>query len=382
MPLTGQIPCRRGAKRWHSVSAILGLALVAAASAAPPSSSLPRDVSEDLVLSPELADLIESAQAQAIQEVTDNEEKLRKRVEAASCTIGNLVFHREYGSLSKQERLAYVNAVKCLQSLPPRTPASVAPGSKSRFDDFTVTHIQQTLSIHYSGIFQPWHRWFVYQYEKALCDECGYTGYQPYWDWPKYAAAPQDSPIFNGEYIPHAGPVIEPPASIGGGQIQLPAGVGGVLVATGPFVNMTVNLGPCDLGGAMNTRCANYYTTVFNLLLTPNVDKFRLVSEGVPYMVEIGPHGGIHYTLGGDPGGDLFTSPGDPAFWVHHGQIDRMWRYTNLGSGNYAHITWANEPASNFTKLSDVIDMGYAGESTTIANVMSTTSGDFCYFYL
>jgi hypothetical protein len=25
----------------------------------------------------------------------------------------------------------------------------------------------------------PWHRWFVYTYEKALREECGYTGYQP-----------------------------------------------------------------------------------------------------------------------------------------------------------------------------------------------------------
>jgi hypothetical protein len=27
----------------------------------------------------------------------------------------------------------------------------------------------------------------------------------------------------------------------------------------------------------------------------------------------------------GDPGADLFTSPWDPAFYLHHGQIDRMW---------------------------------------------------------
>jgi hypothetical protein len=33
----------------------------------------------------------------------------------------------------------------------------------------------------------------------------------------------------------------------------------------------------------------------------------------------------VHYTIGGDPGGDLFTSPGDPAFWAHHSQMDRMW---------------------------------------------------------
>jgi tyrosinase len=207
-----------------------------------------------------------------------------------------------------------------------------------------------------------------------------------------------------------------PPPGVGGGNIQLPPGVGGGFVKTGPFANMTVNLGPVggladtapgpmgglgynprglkrDLGGAMNTRYANY-TTVLKLLLTPNVDQYRLVSEGVPYTPEIGPHGGIHYTMGGDPGGDLFTSPGDPAFWAHHSQMDRMWaiwqalggphsnRVTDLGSGNYAHQTWANEPPSPLVKLTDRIDMGYAAPSTTIGHVMSTTGGEFCYFYL
>lgn len=57
-------------------------------------------------------------------------------------------------------------------------------------------------------------------------------------------------------------------------------------------------------------------------------------------------------------------------------------RYSDLGSGPYAHVTWANEPPSNFTQLSEVIDMGYAGESTTVGHVMSTTSGEFCYFYI
>jgi tyrosinase len=327
--------------------------------------------------------------------------------------------------LSQKERLAYVNAVKCLQGLPARTPASVAPGAKSRFDDFVVTHIKQTLTIHYSGIFQPWHRWFTYQYEKALRDECGYTGYQPYWDWPLYATAPQDSPLFNGdpyslggngEYVPHPGPIISPPPGIGGDDIQLPAGLGGGFVKTGPFADMVVNLGPVggllgtapgplgglgynprglkrDLGPDMNMRYANY-TTILKLLTQPNVDAFRIVSEGVPYTPEIGPHGGVHYTIGGDPGGDLFTSPADPAFWAHHSQMDRMWalwqalgfssseRYTDLGKGSYAHRTWENMPPSGLAELSDVIEMGYAAPSTTIAHVMSTTGGEFCYFYL
>ncbi|KAK4164116.1 putative tyrosinase [Cladorrhinum sp. PSN259] len=408
------------------VSNILGSVLLA--TSVQGSVLLRRDTgTEPDVLEPpaSLVNLVETAKEQVISEVSETAAKLRKRGITPSCTPNRLYFRKEYGSLTQAQRLAYVNAVKCLQSRPARTPASVAPGAKSRFDDFVVTHIQQTLALHYTGNFQPWHRWFVYQYEKALRDECGYTGYQPYWDWPKYQNAPQNSPIFNGdpyslggngEYVPHDGPVIVPPPGIGGGNIPLAAGVGGGYVNTGPFANMTVNLGPVgglegvpagplgglghnprrmkrDLGPALNKRYANY-TTVLTLLAQPDVDAFRHVSEGVPYTVEIGPHGGMHYAIGGDPGGDLFTSPGDPAFWVHHGQMDRVWaiwqalggsqsnRYTSLGTGPYAHRTWQNNPPAPLAELSDVLEMGYAAPSTTIENVMSTTGGELCYFYL
>lgn len=93
----------------------------------------------------------------------------------------------------------------------------------------------------------------------------------------------------------------------------------------------------------------------------------------------------------GDPGGDLFTSPADPAFWVHHGQMDRLWtlwqtldpttRYIDLDNGTYGHTTWTNSPESALTTLDDVIDMGFAGPSTTIRELLSTTNGELCYFY-
>ncbi|OLN96037.1 Tyrosinase 3 [Colletotrichum chlorophyti] len=406
------------------VSSVISSALLAStalgAPASAPAACPKRSLAADEA---QFKDLTANITAQVIKRLDDREAALRASGQNATCTSDNVVFRREYGSLSQQERLAYVNAVKCLQKLPPRTPASVAAGAKSRFDDFIVTHIQQTLTIHYTGNFMPWHRWFVHLYEKALREECGYTGYQPYWDWPKYADAPQNSPIFNGDpyslggngdYVVHTGPVIVPPDGIGGSNIQLPAGVGGGFVTTGPFANMTVNLGPVggladsaagpdgglgynprglkrDVGPAMNQRYANY-TTVLNLLLKPNIAEYRLLSEGVPYTVEIGPHGGIHYTISGDPGGDLFTSPGDPAFYAHHGMMDRMWtlwqsidpdtRHQELNGGDYGHITWANSPASVKTQLTDSIDMGYTGDSIQIQNVMDTLSGPFCYFYL
>lgn len=113
------------------------------------------------------------------------------------------------------------------------------------------------MTIHYTGTFLAWHRYFVWVYEQALRDECGYTGYQPYWDWPKYANSPQTSPIFNGddysmsgngvfkEYDPIVlgtivdGVVLSP--------ITIPRGLGGGCVTEGPFKNMVLSLRQCSV---------------------------------------------------------------------------------------------------------------------------------------
>jgi hypothetical protein len=50
--------------------------------------------------------------------------------------------------LTKPERRNYIDAIKCLHSKPALTPASVASGARSRFDDFVVTHVLQTYSVH------------------------------------------------------------------------------------------------------------------------------------------------------------------------------------------------------------------------------------------
>jgi tyrosinase len=50
--------------------------------------------------------------------------------------------------LSRGEKLDYTRAVNCLAKLPAKTPAGVAAGAKSRYDDLVVTHIQQANLIH------------------------------------------------------------------------------------------------------------------------------------------------------------------------------------------------------------------------------------------
>jgi tyrosinase len=200
--------------------------------------SLPTAASTDpSVASEQLDQLSKFAQQQVNAALEDNSSK------RGTCNTFNVAVRREWNALSKNERKAYTDAVLCLQAKKAKTPASLIPGAKSRFDDWVGTHINQTMNIHYTGTFLAWHRYFTWQYEQALRNECGYKGYQPYWDWAKTAVSGLDnSPMLdgseysmsgNGEFIANQGQVI-----IGGNglpEIPIPPGSGGGCVKSGPF---------------------------------------------------------------------------------------------------------------------------------------------------
>jgi tyrosinase len=101
-----------------------------------------------------------------------------------------------------------------------------------------------------------------------------------------------------------------------------------------------------------------------------------------------GVHTGGHFTIGGDPGGDIFVSPGDPAFFLHHAQIDRTWwiwqnqDLKNRQNAIAGTITLNNNPPSRNGTLQDIIDMGVNNPGIQIAQAMSTLAGPFCYIYV
>lgn len=109
--------------------------------------------------------------------------------------------------------------------------------------------------------------------------------------------------------------------------------------------------------------------------------------QGIPG-IGIGAHGGGHYTVGLEMS-DLFSSPSDPAFYLHHGQVDRAWAiWQGIDPANRTYalsqtLTYLNSPASRNTTLTDTVNAGYAGGTAKeIKDVMSTVQGDFCYIYV
>ncbi|KAK7960348.1 Di-copper centre-containing protein, partial [Apiospora saccharicola] len=335
------------------------------------------------------------------------------------CTKEKLVVRKPWGSLSTTERNAYSDAVLCMQKLPARTPTSLVPGARTRFDDFLASHINQTQTIHYTGTFMAWHRWFTFQFEQALKNECGYQGAQPYWNWALYADDPVSSPIFDGSAFSMSGdgaPIANKgPITLLLGNfapVVLPPGNGGGCVKSGPFKDMVVNLGPValplnngsviqgtglnhnprclkrDISAGVNKAFANA-TSIMQLIgNNNNVGDFQMVMQGVPGSGSIGVHGGGHYTIGGDPAGDTFTSPGDPVFYLHHGMIDLVWwvwqmmDIPNRQNAVAGTNTFLNQPPSANTTLDTVIDLFYAGGGPiTMRELTSIHDGPFCYTY-
>ncbi|KAK2805503.1 hypothetical protein FQN51_000329 [Onygenales sp. PD_10] len=315
----------------------------------------------------------------------------------------NPIIRKEWRTLKNGEKKAYLDAVQCFLELPGLTPKEEAPGAISRFDDLVATHIKQTFEIHYVGHFLPWHRFFTAVYENALRTECGYTGAQPYWDWTLDVVDPDSfpkSPVFDAQFgFGGNGPWIEGNAS---DPMNVPGRTGGGCVLDGPFKDMTVHLGPQD-SVEDNPRClsrdlspyfAGRYLGKNQTELTlsqPDFGHFARVDDGEPSFEASGLHGGGHYGVGGTFGqmGDLYTSPADPIFHMHHANLDRVWwswqmrdleaRLTDI-SGPIFMMDYQNEQGGNVT-LEFPLSVGVNAEDITVKETMDIKGGYLCYDY-
>ena len=95
---------------------------------------------------------------------------------AAHCYEINMI---DRSDLSEEQRQEYVAAVTCLMNLPPTVDKERFPGALSRYDDFVAYHMTHAMELHGNLFLFGAHKYYVWLFEKALREECGYTGYQP-----------------------------------------------------------------------------------------------------------------------------------------------------------------------------------------------------------
>jgi tyrosinase len=179
--------------------------------------------------------------------------------------------------------------------------------------------------------------------------------------------------------------------------------------------SLTVNVGPLSQsvpgvppnpqadGLGYNPRCIrrdvnkNYATLTranytYDLITkNNNVYWMQTVMEGQLDMGLLGVHISGHQTIGGDPAGDFYSSPGDPAFWLHHGMIDRVWWiWQNLDLEKRLKdvsmtMTMFNNPPTRNGTLEDSFDLGLLAGEWKMKDLMSTLGGlggEMCYVYV
>lgn len=101
----------------------------------------------------------------------------------------------------------------------------------------------------------------------------------------------------------------------------------------------------------------------------------------------LGLHTTGHYAINGD-NTDLYSSPNDPAFFLHHAMFDRLYwihqllhpREANKVTGT---MTLQDRPPSRDATVDDLLQMGPVGETRPIKDMFDTLAGTpLCYIYL
>ncbi len=71
----------------------------------------------------------------------------------------------------------------------------------NRYEELVWAHQTQANDIHMSGIFMPWHRYYMSTFHKLLREECSYAAPMPWWDETKDAGNFAGSGLFTSEYF-------------------------------------------------------------------------------------------------------------------------------------------------------------------------------------
>ncbi|KAH8731557.1 hypothetical protein GQ44DRAFT_746267 [Phaeosphaeriaceae sp. PMI808] len=305
----------------------------------------------------------------------------------------------EWRQLSEIQRKSYIDAVLCLTT---KKAKSEIAGAVNRFDDHMAVHNSQAGNIHWVGHFILWHRYFVATYEKALREECGYTGGQPYWDW-SLDADPQNltsTRAFNSDIFDPStgfggnGPFIAP--TVGQNPLNISGNTGGGCVQDGPFTpsNFMLNFPirdclkrdfvPWILNGYADPK------VVEKVLVQENYTSFARQIENKRSLTLEDPniHASGHFGVGGIQGtmGNASNSPGDPLFYLHHGNLDRVfwtWQQQDLETrlNQVGGPIYRLDYSGPNVTLDFQVNMGNLAGNATLKDLLDTQGGILCYTY-
>jgi tyrosinase len=329
---------------------------------------------------------------------------------------------KEWRALAKSEKADFLEAFKCLAETPRNgklspvgNPGDIPPvnTTTSYLDDVSYVHMDLNHQVHFTGLFLPWHRWYLHSLEGALKTECGFKGSIPYWNWSMDASDTEHSPLFDGDLESGLGGWGDPED-----DYQITDGVLRDTIVAYPVphrLRRRFELQPFRLKGN-SPLYDNPDQLVNTTYCQSEVDKVLYDYPGdfhgmQAYMEAIqGMHSGVHNVVQGDldsicPTGANTTvdcsggpkwSPNDPLFFLHHAMIDKIWYdWQHLEKANKnAYFGGATQMIQNLTiyhqyptggppylNFDSIMPFDGLFSDKSIGGVMSTTDNELCYTY-
>ncbi|KAF7943755.1 uncharacterized protein EAE97_005825 [Botrytis byssoidea] len=279
---------------------------------------------------------------------------------------------REWRSFSAAEKFNYLNAVQCLRETPSRLHSNY-----SLYDDFPWVHTNVGNYSHNAAAFVAWHRYFLHSYERALREDCHYTGYLSYWYWSLEWENITNSPVWDNElgFGGNGNPSSEVIDSRGIGQC----------VVDGPFALLSVPY----IGSKHSRHCLSRSFNITDsseslkikpymldqLMDTDDYEKFNLGLENTA-------HNSIPHMIRGDF--SMFTAPYDPVFFLPHTQLDRLWwlwQQKDTQNRLYQYRGVAAFKSLEKASVKDLLLMGELVADIEVKDILDTESGILCYNY-
>lgn len=214
----------------------------------------------------------------------------------------------------------YRDAVRILQQMPTSEKFNWVNLSEIHGSDAGVKYCP-----HGNWYFLPWHRAYTAMYERIVRHVTKNNDFaMPFWDW---TADPYLPEVFTMQKTPDGK---DNPLYVSSRTWPVTRPIPDNIVGQG-VLNTILTAAPYEVFGS--TRPAGQNS------LDPS---WIITSSGTQGTLESTPHNQVHNNIGGWM--PTWSSPRDPIFFMHHGNIDRIWATWNLRNANSTDRLWTDMP--------------------------------------
>lgn len=305
-----------------------------------------------------------------------------------------LPVRRNVTSLNTQERESFVKALHAMKAMP----SSYRSGINA-YDYFVAIHVDAFANhhsnAHMSTGFLPWHREMLKRFEKEMQKASGDARITlPYWDWHQAGAHRQ---IFTDDFLGGNGDAqdeyLVKTGAFRAGEWSLDPKTFDPTPdefldsdGDGSLIGETEFAGPLTLRGLTRRfvyqgKVQSNLDALDTLMASRPLDELfkRKTYDAPPYMehmsglspsealnlfdewtdvsfrkfLEARWHNPVHAMIGGQMG--AASSPNDPAFFLHHCNVDRIWALWQEKFGNTGYPSSAENAATGMDTQLDIL---------------------------